>query len=181
MIKINRLFLLSTLLLIASLSFAQTDFQWDVIVDSLDASKSELYSKTKLFIGENWISAQEVIQSDDPESGIILIKALSIQNLFYQMNNHRWTFPYTVKFMMKDNNCRIIIDNVYCDGARCGAYEWPHLPVADKYPTEKGLQKTGLYEERYLELMSNLKDELQGIVNAYSEYVRKPSVVESDW
>lgn len=97
------------------------------------------------------------------------------------MNDHRWTFAYSIKFMMKDTKCRIIIDNVYCDAARCGAYEWPHMPLSDNYPETKGLKTTGLNESRYLELMTKLKTELQMIVYLYSEYVRKPLVEDSDW
>ena len=159
-----------------------TGFKWDVIIDSLDNSKSELYSKTKLFIGQTWKSAQNVIQSDDAESGVILVKGLSIQDVFYQMNNHRWTYAYSVTFMIKDNKCRIIVDNVYCDAARTGSYEWPRMPVADTYPDSKGLITTGVNEARYLELMSTLKAELQSMVNSYSNHVRKPLIEEnSDW
>lgn len=179
--KFNRIIVFISILFTSSVGFSQTGFKWDVIIEPLEDSKSELYSKTKLFIGETWKSAQDVIQSDDVESGVILVKGLSIQNLFYQMNDHRWTYAYSIKFMMKDNKCRIVIDNVYCDAARCGTYEWPHMPVADKYPETKGLKTTGVNEKRYLELMTMLKSELQSVVDSYSAYVKKPLVEDSDW
>ena len=179
--KINRLFVLISILMYSSTSYCQTDFKWDVVIDSLDYSKSELYSKTKLFIGETWNSAQNVIQSDDKESGVVLVKGISVQNLYYQMNDHRWTYAYSIKFMMKDNKCRIVIDKVHCDAARCGTYEWAHMPVADSYPTTKGLKTTGVNEKRYLELMTMLKSELQMIVNSYSDYVQKTTEKNSDW
>lgn len=141
-----------------------------------------MYSKTKLFIGETWKSAQDVIQSDDKEGGVVLVKGLSIQNLFYQMNDHRWTYSYTIKFMIKDNKCRVIIDDVKCIGAKVGTYEWAHMPVADAYPATKGMKLTGVNEKRYLTLMSNLKAELQAVVDTYLDAMSKPLATEdSDW
>jgi len=179
--KSKILFILIAVVLNSSISYCQADFKWDVIIEPLDNTKDELYSKTKLFIAEMWKSAQDVIQSDDAESGVVLVKGITVQNLFFQMNDHRWTYAYTIKFMMKDKKCRIIIDNVYCDAARCGIHEWPHMPVSDKYPEEKGLKTTGVNEVRYLELMAKLKTDLQTIVNSYSDYVRKPLIEDADW
>ena len=163
------IFIAINLLFINISAFSQENFKWDIIIDSLDNEQSELYSKTKLFIGKTWKSANDVIQSDDAESGTILVKGLNVQNLNYQMNDHRWTYSYTITFMTKDNKCRIKIEDVYCSGARAGTYEWPKMPVNDSYPEKKGLRVTGVNEERYLELMQNLKAELQSIVDAYTK------------
>jgi len=167
--------------LIGIKTFGQTNFKWDVIIDSLDSNKSQLYSKSKLFIGETWNSAQNVIQIDDKDAGIILVKGVTIQNLYFQMNDHNWTFSYTIKFLMKDNRCRVIIEDIHCSAARTGQYEWPHLPVAETYPDSKGLKLTGLNKKRYLTLMVSLKQELQSIVDSYTEYVKKPLINNSDW
>ena len=168
-------------MLIGITSFGQTNFKWDVIIDSLDDNQGQLYSKTKLFIGETWKSAQNVIQNDDKDAGIILVKGISVQNLYYQMNDHRWTFSYSVKFLMKNNKCRIIIEDVYCSAARVAQYEWPHMPVSDVYPSSKGLKITGVNEKRYVQLMISLRTELQSIVNSYTDYVKKPLFNNSDW
>jgi hypothetical protein len=159
--------------------FGQTNFKWDRI-DSLSKSKDEIYSLTKTFIGETWKSAKDVIQNDDKESGSILVKGLSIQSLIFQLNDHKWVFSYTVKFQFKDNKYRIIIDDVYCQSARCAQYEWPHMPVSDTYPIEKGLRQTGVNEEKYLEIMSLLKNELQSIVNSYESNI-KVKKLSTDW
>lgn len=177
----NGIFTTLFLLLICTSSFAQENFKWDIVIDPLDNTRSELYSKTKLFIGKTWKSAKDVIQSDDAESGTILVKGLSIQNLFYQMNDHRWTYSYTITFMTKDNKCRIQISDVHCTSARVGTYEWPHMPIADSYPESKGLRITGVDEERYLELMGKLKAELQSIVDSYSKTLTTKNEQNSDW
>jgi hypothetical protein len=97
------------------------------------------------------------------------------------MNDHRWTYSYTIKFLMKDNKCRLIIEDVYCTSARVGQYEWAHMPVGDKYPTSKGIRLTGVNEKRYLILMTAMKQELQSIVDSYVNQVKKPLVNNPDW
>lgn len=179
--KKTKLLLTLCLILIGFTTFGQTDFKWDVVTDSLNKEKSQLYSQTKLFISETWKSAQNVIQNDDKEAGIILVKGVNVQNLNYQLNDHRWTFSYSIKFLMKDNKCRIIIEDVYCSAARVGKYEWPHMPVAETYPASKGLKTTGVNGERYLTIMASLKKELQSIADSYTDYVKNPLVNNSDW
>lgn len=180
--KKNKILFTFILFFIGLVTFGQTNFKWDIITDSLEDNKSQLYSKTKLFVGETWKSAQDVIQNDDKESGLILVKGISIQNLYYQMNDHKWTFNYTIKFLLKDNKCRIIIEGIYCSAARVAQYEWPHMPVADSYPISKGLKLTGLNEKRYLTVMSTLKQEMQSLVDSYIATVKKPLInSDSDW
>tara|TARA_R110000803_G_C11987103_1_gene321473 strand:+ start:3110 stop:3667 length:558 start_codon:yes stop_codon:yes gene_type:complete len=178
--KRKKTLLTLVLVLFGFISFGQTDFKWDVIVDSLESDKSELYSKSKLFIAEVYKSAQNVIQNDDKEAGIILVKGATLQTLYYQLNIHKWTFSYSIKFLVKDNKCRIIIEGVYCSDARVGIHDWPLMPVSNTYPESKGLRITGLNKKRYSLLMMKLKEELQLTVDLYAAYVKKP-LVTKDW
>jgi hypothetical protein len=70
------------LLLMVSYSYhianGQANFKWEV-TDSSKKSASEIYSETKMFIAKTWKSSNEVIQNDDKEAGIILVKAISLQ------------------------------------------------------------------------------------------------------
>jgi hypothetical protein len=160
--------------------YGQTNFTWDK-VDSISRNKNEIYSSTKMFISQTWNSAQDVIQNDDKDAGMILLKGLSSQSLYYQMNDHIWTFSYTVKFLMKDNKYRILIEDVYCKSARCQQYEWALMPVSDVYPSEKGLKLTGVSEQKYLEIMTKLKQDLQSIVDGYEKYLKTPKNTNADW
>ncbi len=178
----KRLILIAISIFIVTLSYSQTNFQWDKI-DSIAKNKNELYSLTKMYIGEKWRSAQDVIQNDDKEGGAILVKGLSIQKSRHPSYPATWTFSYNVKFLFKDNKYRLEIDNVYCQSARAGQYEWAHMPVSDAYPTEKGRIKTGVSEKVYLEIMANLKSELQSIVDSYEKYLinKNSSSNNGDW
>lgn len=173
------LVLTSISILLFTTAFGQINFKWDK-VDSIASDKNEIYSLSKMFIAETWNSAQNVIQNDDKEGGSILIKGVNIQSLNFQMNNHKWTYSYTIKFLFKDNKYKIIIQDVYCKAARCQQYEWAHMPVADTYPAEKGFKKTGVNKARYLELMSSLKKDLQNIVDGYESYLRTEQI-DTDW
>lgn len=176
----KNLILFSLIFLLSFVSFSQDNFKWDKI-NSITKSKDELYTLTKMYIAETWNSAQDVIQNDDKDAGVIVVKGLCIKSQFFQLNNHKWTFSYTIKFQFKDNKYRIIVDNVYCQSARCEQYDWPLMPVADTYPTEKGFRQTSLTEQKYLEIMSLLKNDLQSIIDGYENYLNTTKGNNSDW
>jgi len=163
--------------LMSGMCYGQKDFIWEKI-DSVPKSKSQIYSDTKLFIAEEWKSAQSVIQNDDKDAGIVLIKGASTQNIFFQLNDHIYSFYYTISFYMKENKYRILINNVYCYSGRCGNYEWPKMDCSDSYP---GFKNAGMNENRYFTLMNNLKNELQAIFNSYIKFISSPISPSKDW
>jgi len=176
-LKLIILFLITPL----TLTFAQDNFKWDevILVDSV--TKDNLYSKTKIFIADTWVSSNDVIQLDDKEGGVIVLKCKNRQNMVFQLNDHIWYFNYTVKLYIKDNKVRITIDEVYCSYARCQSYDWPKMPVADAYPEKKGLVLTGLSKEKYNTLMLKLKSELQSVVDSYKTNMVNKSIDNSGW
>lgn len=113
------LFLLFTIIANSQLISENKDY---VLVDSVDLTKAEIYAKTKYFIADNWVSANNVIQLDDKETGIILIKGKYDLN-YYSMSpylNH-YIFDYTIEFRMKDGKIKMSVKNIennrsYFDG-----------------------------------------------------------------
>ncbi len=183
--KKKKYLIVALFMFIGVVSYSQVNFKWDVIIDSLADNKDDLYSKTKLFISENWNSAQDVIQNDDKDAGVILIKGtLQKERNYATMTSWKqfWTFSYTIKFFMKDTKCRIVIESVNCQSARDDDYnKRPIMPIADFYPSSKGKTITGLTKEKYFELMRSLKSDLQSIVDSYSIYVKNPIVENNEW
>lgn len=165
---------------IFSLSYCQDNFIWDKI-DSIPKTKDQLYSDSKMFIAEVWKSAQAVIQNDDKENGVILIKGSTKFNYPMFMRSIDLYFNYKIIFMMKNNKIRVILNDVYCNSVYCSTFEWPKMPVADEYPKTKGLISTGVSKNNYLEIMKILKNELQTIVDSYLVYMKKTSVTQSNW
>jgi hypothetical protein len=154
---------------VSTVSFAQ-DFNVSKI-DTVDKTKDELYSMSKLFIAKMWNSANDVIQSDDKDAGIILLKGKSIQKKYYQMNDHTWVYSYTITIQVKSGKCRIEVSDVNCDRAGAGGYSWPLIPISEPsvYP---GFKKCAVNEERYFEITNGVKDEMRLIVSKYSESIK---------
>jgi len=136
----------------------EINFKWEK-TDSVAKTKSQIYSDTKMFIAEYWKSAQNVIQNDDKEAGVILVKGLCTITTSAWVND----YTYNVTFKMKENKYKIILDNVYAGKAHLK----DALALADE-PDNK--------EQNEL-----LKQDLQSIVDSYEEYIKKPSVSNGDW
>jgi hypothetical protein len=166
-----------TAILSFTLGFAQTNFKWEK-VDSISKTKAQIYSDTKMFIAEYWKSAQNVIQNDDKEAGMILVKGLYSKDIFFLLNAHNYTYSYTVKFLMKEGKYKIIIENVNCVSATCnGTIKWPLVE-----PTENTSESIGgVPSKRLAEIMVSLKTDLQGIVDSYEKYIKTPSSSNGDW
>jgi hypothetical protein len=167
--------------------YSQTNFKWDHI-GNVDKNKNEIYSDTKMFIADYWKSAKNVLQNDDREGGFILLKGEYPVEMLYQLNNHKWTFSYTIKFMIKENKYRINIEDIYCSDVLVGSdfassynSNWPKMPVSDNYPSSGGLKITGVGEKRYIEIMDILRSHMQSIVDNYVIYIEKVSTIDNDW
>ncbi len=171
----KKLLLLLPALLVINVSVSQTNFQWEKI-DSLNKSKSQIYSDTKMFIAESWKSAKNVIQNDDKESGMILVKGGSSKSCIYLLNLHNFSFSYTVKFFMKENKFRIQIDNVIMTSHTCAGHVWGTITPIDNFDGNESLSaRLGN------EIFTELKGELQSIFDSYLEYIKKPASSNSNW
>lgn len=167
----NLLLFLVTFLLINNVS-GQTNFKWEKS-DSIPKTKSQIYTDTKLFIAQTWQSSKEVIQNDDKDGGVILIKGISVKNASGLMySSFEYIFEYTLTFKMKDGKYKIILDNVYCKSAYAGS---DHRSIRQLEPSNEipYPNKTGeLSNKKAVEIMTLLNHELQSIVDAYVAYLK---------
>tara|TARA_R110002050_G_scaffold195593_1_gene330434 strand:- start:26956 stop:27468 length:513 start_codon:yes stop_codon:yes gene_type:complete len=161
----------SAVLLFSFPVFSQTNFEWDVIINTPDLTQEEIYARTKLFIGKSWKSAEDVIQSDERDAGQVLVKVKILEHV----SHYRYGFKYNIVFLMKDQKARILISDVECVYAKSYDDLWIFPPLLDQYPQRNAKQITGLNEERYLTLIIKLKLDLQQIVNNYKVAVLKYS------
>ena len=163
-------------------AMAQTSFKIEKI-DSVSKTKSQIYSDTKIFIAEEWKSSKDVIQNDDKESGMIMIKAMTKQGVKMGMGaiNEFW-YSYNVKFFIKEGRCKILLDNVqYSSGP---SSLWDNYAKAlepqeqDIFP---GARESGLFEKNWIQLITSLKSEMKKIVDDYEIQIKKPSTINGDW
>lgn len=150
---------------------AQKDFRWEKI-DSTTKTKNELYAVIKTFVAENWRSANDVIQNDDKENGIVILKGLtSTITSKFQLNYHDYTYQYTIKFLIKENKYKIVLENVHCYRATCANYTWPDLE-----PTEDTTHKqAGVPAEKVAEIMQALRNELSALFNRCVAGIERPA------
>src|SRR5690554_4581202 len=95
MLFVSIIFTLSTSL------FSQENFEWQKI-DSLDKSKEQIYSDTKMFIASTWKNPDEVIKLDDQEAGTVMLRGSSIKTTTHSFSEWVFIYNYTVTFRMKD-------------------------------------------------------------------------------
>lgn len=168
---------------ISSISFSQKEFKWD-IVDSVPKTKNQIYSDTKMFIAEYWKSAKDVIQNDDKESGIILVKGSVIEEFDF-MAHYNYVYHYNVTFKMKDNKFKIVVDNVYCDnayisGGRGTVSKLQPYELPNKSSQDKSFGMGYLPEKKAIVVVNNLKYDINQLLEAYLKQIKAPSK-SSDW
>jgi len=170
--------------LISALSFSQTNFKWDNS-DSIPKTKAQIYSDTKMFIAETWKSAKNVIQNDDKDAGMILVKGSCILKVNHELVAFNYVYNYSVTFKMKDNKFKIIIDDVFCESAYpSGGVQWNILkiePFDGEYVKGTGMFTHTLPEKKAILLMADLKTELQTIVDNYKKYLKTEGSSNSSW
>lgn len=173
--------ILSILILISFSAISQTNFEWEKM-DTISKSKSQIYSDTKMFIAETWKSSKAVIENDDKDGGIILIKGNSIKSDTYSLALFEYIFRYNVTFRMKDNKYKINIDNVYCEFAKGGNKQIKNIQPfdGDNCPDTNAGWGGGLPKKKMIILMASLKNDLQLIIDNYIQYIKAPSK-NADW
>lgn len=170
-----RIFVQTTFILLFCLSAtAQNSYRWERI-DSVSKTKSQIYSDTKMFIAETWKSSKDVIQNDDKENGIILVKGVISKFGGGVLNTGKFWYSYNVKFYIKEQKCRIVIDNFVFDSA-----DTPNrkAQVAEEYP---GGWNCSLSKNQWTDLMISLKEDMQGIVNSYTKFIKGASPNTENW
>jgi hypothetical protein len=152
-------------------AFSQENFKWDKVIE-VNKTQTDLYSSTKEFIADYWKSANNVIQNDDREGGVLIVKGITKHPIeFNKINVQYYTYAYTIKFYLKENRCRILIENVFCES---GEHKDLKLiqPNDTEYPKYYKPEKCKATQQ-------SLKYTLNNIVLAFEEHVKKEN--NSNW
>ena len=180
--RVLKLFITIVSLICNAYVHAQDVFTFEKI-DSTGKNKKELYSLTKLFISETWKSTKDVIQLDDSENGIVLIKGSSFKEYRFWGADYIYIYSYTITFRIRDNKFKVNIDKVNCESARLATGRTVTLiqPFeGDNCPETGTFKNPGLPCKNAIIMMNDLKNELTGILKSYSDYLEKESI-KDDW
>ena len=178
----SKFYLLLLFCTFLQMGFSQTNFSWEK-VDTTSKNIAQIYSLTKMFVAETWKSSKDVIQNDDKDAGVILVKGSSVQNVAHLLGIFTYVYNYQVTFKMKENKFKIMINNVYCESASFNGAKGVLLiqPFeGDNCPQTTTMTHSGLSKRKAIAMMANLKSELQGIVDGYSKYINK-EITKDDW
>jgi hypothetical protein len=155
---------------------AQKNFQWEIF-DTVQKSKDQLFADTKMFIAQVYNEPEFVIKHEDKENGIILVRAVKRRYHGARLDYLRFDFGYDIIFSIKDNRVRVKIINVYNKSIHTSKlYEYRPIDVSENFP---GWGKCFLRQEKYFEIMFDLKYELNQIIVLYKDYLRNNK--NNDW
>lgn len=166
--------------------FAQKDLVWD-ITDSSSLSKADLYSATKLFIAKEAYAATNVIQNDDKEAGIILLKGTFDVVESISFYDYHFIYRSIITFKIKDNKFKIMVSDLYCDNAYVyngfGGRNFPEtcIPAFDAdSPPASFPTPTMFGKKRGLNVMISLKDKIQNYIQEYKKHIANYKT-SNDW
>lgn len=170
--------LIFSLLILSSVTvMAQPNFKWEK-VDSVKKSKDQLYSDIKQYIALNWKSANNVIQNEDKDAGIITVKGTIEMQESLMMSTYSYTYQYIVIFRVKDNKFKVTIDDVTCISAYQNGK--PNITKiqpfeGDNCPETGTLSHPGIPQGRAKKMMEKLKLSLQSIFDQSIADIKKES------
>lgn len=169
--------LISLIVFLSNVSFSQDKYNVDIIYDSLNKSKSDLYSITKQFIAESFVSSNSVIQNDDKEIGLIYIKGKYVKSITYALNVYEYTYDINIKFYVKDNKCRVIVESVECSNAISitNYYKIPLIQIYNAYP---GNSKSYVSEKKYNEVVTSVNNMVLTIIKNYEHDIKESTSLE---
>lgn len=165
---------------------SQTSFVWD-FSDTTSRTKTQLYSDIKLFVASYWKSANNVIQNDDKEAGIILLKGLQTKTVRFMLVDYIYTYSYMITFKMKDNKFKIVLDNVGCSDAYCTASNSSYIQKIQPFTDPKNCPQTGTFENpgpparKVIEMMDGLNNDLYTIVIDFMKFMKAQKTKKDDW
>lgn len=171
--KMKTILMISLMILSANFSYSQEKFVWERI-DSVYNDKNQIYSDTKIFITETWKSAKDVIQLDDKENGIIVLKALINPS---SSSGRIFWYSYTIKFLFKDKKYKVDIQDVKYHSGTFENFSYLILDPQEEYP---GVYKAGIFKKEWESIMNEIKSTLSNIVSGY-EKALKTNSTNSNW
>lgn len=144
-------------------------------IDSVLLTKAQIYSHTKEFIAKQWVSANDVIQNDDKEGGVIILKCLTYKPLKVFGADYGSTYAYNITFRIKDHKYKIVVDNLHCHKMGLNTCI---LPLSDGTCPDKDL--SGAPKKLAIKMIDELTSELKSIVSNYEFFV-KNNETKDDW
>lgn len=143
------------------------------IIEFEGQNKNDIYAKTKLWISQSYKSEQNVIQLDDLNSGIIVIKGV------FDISQTYVHYTFTIK--IKDGKMKLDTDHIYSDSSKGNPnYGWGYAEewIEGKCNGYKQLKFT----LKQLSMIANTTiDKINALYDSLESSINEPLIVEEDW
>jgi hypothetical protein len=143
------------------------------VVELEGFSKDEIYTKTKLWIAQSYKSPQDVLQLDDKESGVIVIKGI------FEISPAYVHYTFTIK--IKDGKMKLDTNHIYSDSSVGNAnYGWGYAEEwidgkANGYKQPKGSLK------RLSNIANSTVDSINSLYDRLEQSIKKPTYEDEEW
>jgi len=162
---------------------SQDNFKWDV-VDSVALNKEQLYTNTKVFIAKTWKSAKDVIQSDDREGGVIVVKGLISKDISAILFTYTYNYGYMITFRMKDKKFKVTIEDVHCESTSLSNKNCVPKCIepfeGDNCPSTGSFTCVGPSKGKATKMMESIKHDLDGIIDSYYIFLQNANKANTD-
>ena len=151
---------------------AQDPLSFEKIIQVDSIKKDAIYNGMKEWVGMNFKSAKNVIEIDDKEAGILIIKSVtdySIKNL--QLSCYEGYHHFTIKFQVKDGRFKASVTNFRHEN-QPGNKETCNIGLVttdEFYPGKSGLGMKGFNNK----IWNDLKAKSELIAAGYFDEISK--------
>jgi hypothetical protein len=162
-----------------STGFCQDPVTYSKVIHIEDSTSSiSLYNKIKTWIALNYTSAQNVIQMDDENSGILVVKALFDYVSPKYPNYYSGVINYTLKIQVKENRYRVELSDFVHTSDIGGENSFGVITDKNRTSFRFGLKKAELQINEHIR--ENTKLLSQRLMDSIQNGV-KESIGEDDW
>ncbi len=157
----------------------QESLTYTEVIETKNTSKAELYKRAKLWFVTTYNSANDVLQMDDNEEGILIGKGIMKYkpNIFYGSDNTRGNIKYTIKVFLRENRYKYEITDFIHDPygrSSMGLITTDEEPASTKKSGKKWRKKVWNDIKDQIKtytdsLINNLKDGMAGAAGEKSD------------
>ena len=145
------------------------------IVEVTNKNKSEIYTIIKNWITENYNSPKDVINIDDKESGIILLKSffLNTQTIANTNITLKDNYYFSLKINIKDSKYKITISDLEQQGLSdftSSGYSGKKSPLEDALLINRSSEAFIKYHETREEMANLIRKKFNGIISSIEHY-----------
>lgn len=148
----------------------------------VEATKSELFSFTKMFVADKWQNANNALVNADEDAGVIQVASETQKAVKQGMGmGCIYDYSYTVRFRIKDNKYRVEIYDVRCtDAKQTGMGSSYDVPLIEYFEGDEPAAKTqsmgkGATKKQAAAMMDELRKEFSEIISTYAKYIETNS------